>query len=384
MSTHHLSCTPRGSEVTLSSGTPLKALLEDLYGVQGSSNASVLVAGLRRLNPSHGSQLARLDSVIPQGTRLVLPAEPRVATSLLSERDGVRRAILEIQKNVDMVPPLTGAGIVLEFPGVDPLLLRNTRSADGYETWVRLTVELPVPARPESLGFWDRWSDSAITCGATLFGAGATALSCGATPFTAGASTPVCVASWVGTSASGAQCVMATAKVLSDDFAEYVESDDGHWVNYVDISLDLISLGVGVASLPNALKSTSNVYRMSKYSRYLSRVEKGKLMKTMKRVEELLGEMPEIRNMFEKGLRLANPAGKTELTNNIIKRMLPRVRYELRRRTVQDLSAIISATLSSVGSTRGGVGSESWGLLKSIRVEIYQFLDPAGPAPSPR
>ena len=197
-----------------------------------------------------------------------------------------------------------------------------------------------------------------------------------------GASAPVCIASWVGTSASSAQCVLATTKVLSDDFASYLETEEGHWINYVDISLDLISLGVGVASVPNALRSTSSVYRMSRYSRHLSRVDKGKLVKTLARVEGLLGDMPEIRRMFEMGLKLTNPAGKTQLTNNIIKRMLPKVRHEIRRRTLQDLSAIIGATLSSVGSVRGGVGSESWGVLRNVKIEIYQLLDPRSSSPT--
>ena len=386
MGGHKLVCTMHGSEVTLAGSASFGRLLVDLYGEVGQSKASVLAAGLRRLNPSHAHQLSHLESVVPRGATLLLPSEPSVATIELlgnsPEQDRIRRSILEIQRNVDMVPPLRGAGIVLVLPAVEPLLLRNAPWVDACQTWIRLSVEIPVASRVRSESWWNRWSDSAITCGAAAFGVGATALACGATPFTAGASAPVCIASWVGTSASGAQCVLATTKVLSDDFAAYVETEDGRWINHVDVSLDLISLGVGVASVPNALKSTSSVYRMSRYSRYLSRVDKGKLVKTMARVEGLLGEMPEIRRMFEMGLKVSNPAGKRQLTNNIVKRMLPKVRSEIRRRTLQDLSAIIGATLSSVSSARGGVGSESWGILRNVKVEIYQLLDPRAPSSS--
>jgi hypothetical protein len=116
------------------------------------------------------------------------------------------------------------------------------------------------------------------------------------------------------------------------------------------------------------------VYKLSKYSKYLGQVNKSKLAKTMAQLEKIFADMPELRAMFEKGLKLSNPARRTTLTNNIIRRMLPHVRYDLNRRQVENLSALVGAALSAAGSNAGGVGSEAWGVIKNVRLEIYQFM----------
>jgi hypothetical protein len=206
-------------------------------------------------------------------------------------------------------------------------------------------------------------------------GAVATAVSCGATPLTAGAATPVCVASWVGTGATATQCGLAVAKETSTEFAEYVESDDGDWINYADLALDLLSLGVGVASLPGVLKSGSKMMKTSKYAKFLQNADKGKLTKVLRKVEKLHSDLGNLSKYLDRGLEIANPANKTLLTNNIIKRMLPHMTKQLRRDRLEFLTASLSFALTSFSSLQGGVGSREWGLLKLSRISVYQFLE---------
>jgi hypothetical protein len=289
-----------------------------------------------------------------------------------ADRDGARRFMAQMKQSVDEVEELKGAGILLEIEGATPLLLRESEHKSGLATYVRVEAALSSVAQKS---WWDQWSGVVLNCGATAAGAVATAVSCGATPFTAGAAAPVCVASWVGTTATGAQCGLAVAKETSPEFAEYIKSDDGEWINYADLALDVISLGVGVASLPGALKSGSKLLKTSKYTKYLKNADKGKLTKVMAKMEGDLGNLTKYLDKGMKGVKGANPAAKTALTNNIIKRMLPHVTKQLKRDQLEFLSSSISFALTSAASNQGGVGSKGWGVLKLVRIGVYQIFE---------
>jgi hypothetical protein len=328
------------------------------------------------------------DTWIKDGTSSLAPNVPsgpiRGIEEILAQRGvhdpdklATNQFISQVLKSVDGIDGLTDAAVQLQFGILEPLDLRGISSETGIVTVVKIKVDAA-----DKRSWWEKWRGVVLSCGAATAGGVATALSCGATPFTAGASTPVCVASWVGTGASATQCGLAIGKETNEDFQEYVQTDDGQWVNNLDIALDFVSLGVGVASLPNALKAGSQAWKASKYANVLSKVDKGKLTKSLAQIEKAMGEMPKVRQLFEAGLQSAkiNPAGKTALTNNIIKRMIPHAIKVLRKEQVENLTAVVGASLSTWGSSYGGVGSKESGIIKigkeSIEIVVEQYLMP--------
>lgn len=380
MSGYNLSCTREGYLVTFQYPVKLAEVLRELYGTLWPTHYVKLRDVLFQLNPQYGHLLSSEENYIPINATLVLPSKDAL-TITAQDMDRVRsasarRAMDSIFTHIDSTEELRGAGIELVLPSSDPITLRQpTRKDGGLSTWVRIIVPLSEVGQ-QAKSLWQTYKGAFINCGA-MFGSGVGAiLSCSATKFTAGASLPVCVTMWTGTVASGAQCGLALSKSWSPAFEEYLKTDDGQWVNYVDIGLDILSLGAAAATLPSALKSGSKLLEASKYYRYMSQVDKGKLIKTMTRIEAIHEEMANLRKMFEVGLKISNPAGKTTLTNNIVKRMMPLVFKELSRQKIAHLSGMIATALTGLASSEGGIGDESWGVIRNVSIEIYQFLEP--------
>ncbi len=287
----------------------------------------------------------------------------------VTKLDGMR-AIDSILKAIDGDKDLSGAGVILEMAGAEPLRIRESDHPSGKPTDVIVKMSFATANKDNS--WWTKWSGAVLNCGGTALGVVGTAVSCTAAPVTGGLSAPACYLSVVGTVGSATQCSLAVAKATNEEFAEYVQTEDGKWIDNVDIGLDLMSLGLGVGMLKSAVKSGSSALKASKYASLLGKTDKGKLLKTLEKLEKLQAEYGDLRKLLERGVVLKNPAKKAQLTNNIIRRMLPLTTKQINRELVESLSTVIGTVLSIQSSHSEGVIGKLEGL--KIEIEVQQYV----------
>ena len=297
----------------------------------------------------------------------------------VTDVDGMR-VIESIFKAIDGDKDLKGAGVILKMAGEkpttadgEPLRLRESDHASGLPTDVVVTISLAVSSKDD--GWWGKWSGTILNCGGLALGVVGTAVSCSAAPITGGITAVPCGLAAVGTAGSAVQCTLAVGKLNDQDWATNETAE------LVDIGLDLMSLGLGIGMLKNAVKTGSSALKASKYASILEKTDKGKLIKTLERLEKLQADFGDLKKLLENGVKLekvsaavlrANPTKKMQLTNNVIRRMLPLATKQINRELRENLSQVIGTGLSLWSSHRDGVIDKFESL--KIDIEIHQFV----------
>ncbi len=278
--------------------------------------------------------------------------------------------ISSVCHEIDKYPELTGAGAILSLPGSLPILVRDSDHATGLRTYVEITLKINTSLPPVERTWWQRWNGVILNCGGAVVSWGGVVVSAGAAVPTAGTSTALMVVSYGSAVATTAQCGLAVAKETSDDFAEFIQTEDGQIINTLDIALDIVSLA-GVAGGINALKSGGKILTTSKYAAHLNKVPKGKLIKHLKRLEKAEADISYFKtavNQLVKSGKVANPAKRT-LSNNLLKRSLPYITNTLKKEKIAALADGISSSMAVISSSYGGVGSLGSGVVKySIKI----------------
>lgn len=297
---------------------------------------------------------------------------PQYQQRTLASTNQARHIIATVCNEIDKRSELKGAGVILHLPESDPILVRESDHASQLGTYVKIIVEVKTSMPPLERSWWQRWNGVILNCGGAVVSWGAVALSSAAEVPSVGAATPLVVLSWTAATATTAQCGLAIAKESSDDFAEYIQSDDGEWINTADIVLDIVSLAGGISGAKNAISSGSKLLSKSKYAAQLGKVPKGSLMKHLQRLEKLDADISyfngAVKQLVATG-KVADPAARG-LSNNIVKRALPMITKSLNKEMLAGLGDAISGTMATISSSYGGAGSENFGLVKTT----IQFL----------
>lgn len=279
-------------------------------------------------------------------------------------------AMNKILTKVDTDPELKGAGVVIKFPSGQTFQLRQSNHRSGLETVVVAEISMPEPADQRS--WWERWNGVVLNCGGAAISWAAVGLSTAAEVPSLGSATPLVVLSYTSAVATTAQCTLAVAKETNSDFREYVETD-GQWIDYADIALDAISLAGGVGGAINAVRSSSTLIATRKYAKYLNAQRKGKLLKTLQKIEKHDKDLVYFRNALQKLKatgKVADPAGRG-ISNNLLKRTLPYVTNSLRKETIAGIGDAVSGAAATTSSYYGGVGPKNLGLVK-VSISILQ------------
>ena len=301
------------------------------------------------------------------------PELPPPPTAGMQEAAKSINKILEI---VDSNPELKGAAVVLEFSGGQKFHLRASNHKSELTTVVHAKVAVPEPA--DEAIWWDRWSGVVLNCGGVaISGAGIVVGAMAEIP-TVGASTVLLVASYTSASATAIQCGLAIGKMSSDDFVEHIQSPEGDWINQADIILDILSLAGGVAGAATALRTGGKVLNASKHAKLLKdQVVKGKLLKTLEKLEKLEKDLEYFRKAVDKLVKsgkVVDPA-KRGISNNIIKRAMPYITKSLNREIFSSIADVIAVSVATVSSYYGGVGSKEGGVVKGlvqVTLNVYQ------------
>jgi len=284
-------------------------------------------------------------------------------------------AIKGILSEVDNEPTIRGAAVVLRFENGQTYLLRNSSHKSGLQTAVVADITTPVPADERS--WWERWNGVVLNCGGAAVSWTAVGLSLTTVVPSLGGSTPLLVLSVTSATATSAQCGLAVAKESSSEFQDYVQSPDGQWVNVADVALDLISLAGGVSGAIGAVKSGGTLFKTSKYAKMLDAERKGKVLKTLQRIEQQEKDLKYFRAALDRlkaAGKVADPAGRG-ISNNLLKRGLPYMTKSLKKETLSKLGDTVASATSTVSSYYGGVGSRNLGIVKVTITLLQERID---------
>lgn len=269
---------------------------------------------------------------------------------------------------IDSIPELKGAGLILRTPGLVDVALRESDHASDVDTYV-----IAIITGPEGKTWWMKWGDVVLNCGGAVVSTGGlVAAAAGEIP-SAGLDTPVTIVEAGVTSAAWGSCGLAVAKSTNENFAEYVETDDGKWVRYTDVILDIIGLADGVGGAVKLLKESDQVLKTTKYVKFLNSGRKGALIKNMEKLEKAgedltyLDELLQAAAKENEGVTLA----RSEWGNNLIRRSLVTVTAKLPYQKLSVLSRQLSDALTLISSTKGGA--------IHITVNIVQYTIAPGP-----
>jgi LysM repeat protein len=334
------------------------------------------IAKINRLNSPY---LLYVDQSLqlPPKQKVLKPAEiftSEVAARVPAPTDDLGPGLAELKKAfavIDSFPELKGTGVVLRFPPEASHILRESDHPSGLKTWVVADATLPEPADPRS--WWERWNGVVLGCGGAAIGWGSVALSLGAVVPSFGTSTPLLVINITGASASSLQCALAVAKETNEHFQKFAESEDGYLLDYADVALDLIGIAGGVANAMNILKNGGKVLDNYKYVKLLNTERKGKLLKTLARIEKQQGELKYVRDAVAnliKAEKVFDPVGRT-LSNNILKRSLPFITKQVTKESRGTIADSLGIAIGLASSYYGGVGPSSFGYVKLV-VSILQ------------
>lgn len=295
-----------------------------------------------------------------------------VGSDPLSE--SAEHAVQSILRAVDFVPGLRGAGVAVQFPTESTYRLRESRHASQRQTYVVAEAGLDVTAlrRPEP-SWWDRWNEVVLNGGgAAISWTGGTLSAVGEIPGF-GASTVYLVASGGAAGATTAQGGLSVAKETSDEFTKYVASENGRWINTIDIILDVLSVAGGVAGALSTVRTGSTLLKNARYAKYLDKMPRGRLLKALERLQNAEENLSYFRATLERVLRsgkIAHPAGRT-MSSDLLERALPHVVRQVRSESLSPLADAVSTAMATVADYHGGIGSESLGLVR-VTIHIYQ------------
>ena len=279
-------------------------------------------------------------------------------------------ALENIKTEVDKIPELKGCSIILQFPDGKLFQLRTSNHSSGLETHLVAKLEIPEPADEES--WWDRWNGVILNCGgAAISWAGLAAASAAEVPSMGGA-TPLVILAYTSATATTVQCGLAIAKESSTDFQEFLETEDGKYVDYADVALDAISLAGGVGSAI-ALVKTGKLLKTAKYGKMLNETRKGKLIKILQRIEQQEKDLKYFREAVAKLVqsgKVADPAGRV-ISNNILRRSMPFITQSLKLESLAQLAELIGASAAVASSFYGGSGPRNLGLVK-VTIQLLQ------------
>ena len=284
-----------------------------------------------------------------------------------------KKVLAEIDNNEE----LRGSGLVLQFPSGQTYQLRESNHASGLETIVVARIETAEPADERS--WWERWNGVVLNCGGAAISWGGVVLTAAAEVPSVGAATPLFVVAVTSATATTAQCGLAIAKETNEDFERYLQTEDGNWVNQADVVLDVASLAGGVTGAIAALKSGGQLMKTSRYAKYLDAERKGKLLKTLQRIEKQEQDLQYFRQALERlksSGKVLDPANRG-VSNNLLNRAMPFVTRSLRQETLGHLATMISAAAATTSSYYGGSGSQNLGLVKVTISVLQERIDKA-------
>jgi len=266
---------------------------------------------------------------------------------------------------IDSFPELKGAGVVLRLLPESEYMLRDSSHASGLKTWVVADATFPEPA--DNRTWWERWNGIVLGCGGAAISWGGVVLTSGTVVSSFGATTPLMVLNVTGALASTAQCGLAVAKEHSSDFQKFTEGEDGYLIDYADVALDMIGLAGGVVNAINLVKNGGQVLNNYKYVKELQDVEaKGKLLKTLAKIEKQHGELKYVREAVAKLIqaeKVLDPQGR-KLSNNILKKSLPFITKHANRQALGTIADSFNIAIGLASSYYGGVGQKSFGFVK--------------------
>ncbi len=295
-------------------------------------------------------------------------------------------------QTVDQCEELVGAGVLLNLPTAQ-YTLRSSTHASGLETYVECTLALPEVAVEASQvvvddrGFWQRWGGAILSCSGVAVSAVATGLSAGASVGTAGAATPLTAGFYVMTTASATSCGLALKRGSSIEFEQFVQSEDGRWLSYVEIGADLISLGGSVGSAFKLVQSTKRIQLAEGAVVTLSQTQKSRMIKMLTRLQKAEEDMTYFNDLFKHAIKQEGvifKAGKRsvgKLSNRAVRRALPHVTGVISK---QKRANLVQGFLDafSIGSA---VESDVIGRARDLILREVRILQaaPAEPDPPP-
>jgi hypothetical protein len=173
--------------------------------------------------------------------------------------------------------------------------------------------------------------------------------------------------------ASTAQGGLSVAKETSDEFTKYVASENGRWINTIDIILDVLSVTGGIDRALSTVRTGSALLKNARCAKYLDRMPKGRLLKALERLKDAEENLSYFRAALHRALRsgkIAHPAGHT-MSSDFLERALPHVVRQVRSESLSPLADAVSTAMATVAGCHGGIGPETFGLVR-VTMHIYQ------------
>ncbi len=288
---------------------------------------------------------------------------PSPVDNIVPASDAIKAILTEVDKS----PELRGAAVVLQFPGKQTYQLRKSQHASGLETVVVAEIEIAEPADERS--WWERWNGVVLNCGGAVVSWGSLGFSLAAEVPSLGTSTPLVVMSAMSAASTTAQCGLSVAAETNEDFQNFIQSEDGHYVEMADVVLDFISLAGGVGGAVAAVRSGGKLMNTSKYAKYLTAEGKGRLLKSLTRLEKAEKDLVYFREAVKKLVK------SEKISNNIIKRSLPMITSSLNKEKLSVIGDVVAYAASVTSSYHGGVGPSGYGAVKVLVSVLQERID---------